>query len=339
MARCGPRGPRERATRASVGFILMNPTPIDVLRARRAGADDDHRVALVVEGGCMRGVISAGAVTALEHLGLAQRFDAVYGVSAGAFDAAYMLAGQAAMGTTIYFEDLPATQFVRARRMLAARPPLALDEGIDEIVARRKPLNVAAVEDARPEFHVRATCLQPDALERPPPRALKTPPALPLRRSRAARRLPLPSGPPVRITGCRLYDGGLLSPLPVELAAADGATHILVLRTRPDGPAIRRHAHVERAMLSWLHRAHPETRSMPVVPGRRYERQLAALPAGITAHGEPQVQVIVPQAPPMSQSEMNPAALRAGAWTGLHSVERVMGEWVDRGVLHAHAWR
>ena len=32
----------------------------------------------------MRGVISAGAVTALEHLGLAQRFDAVYGVSAGA---------------------------------------------------------------------------------------------------------------------------------------------------------------------------------------------------------------------------------------------------------------
>jgi hypothetical protein len=78
---------------------------------------------------------------------------------------------------------------------------------------------------------------------------------------------------------------------------------------------------------------------MPVVPGQRYERQLAALPAGITAHGAAQVQVIVPEAPPMSQSEMNPAALRAGAWTGLTSVERVMRERVDRAVLHAHAWR
>src|SRR4051794_15211539 len=234
MARCGPRGPRERATRASVGFILMNPTPIDVLRARRARADDDHPAAFVVdggrtrgvssagaaprgawvgEGGCRRGVSAAGAVTAVEHLGSAQRVDAVYGVSSGAFDAAYMLAGQAGMGTTIYFEDLPATQFVRARRMLAARPPLALDEVIDEIVARRKPLDVAAVEDARPEFHVLATCLEHRALESPHGPLLE--------RLRAAARVPLLSGPPVRINGCRLYDGGLLSPLPVELAAAD----------------------------------------------------------------------------------------------------------------------
>jgi predicted patatin/cPLA2 family phospholipase len=309
----------------------MKPTAIDVLRARRAGAKDQHRVALVVEGGCMRGVISAGAVTALEHLRLAQRLDAVYGVSAGALDCAYMLAGQAAMGTSIYFDDLPAAHFVRARRILAGRPPIALDVVIDEIVARRKRLDVAAVEGARPEFHVLATCLEHRALERPHGPLLE--------RLRAAARVPLLSGPPVRINGCRLYDGGLLSPLPVELAAADGATHILVLRTRPDGPAVRRHGHVERAMLSWLRRAHPETRSMPVVPGGSYEHQLAALPAGITAHGDAQVQVIVPHAPPMSQSEMNPTALRAGAWTGLTSVERVVGERVDRGVLDAHAWR
>jgi hypothetical protein len=92
-------------------------------------------------------------------------------------------------------------------------------------------------------------------------------------------------------------------------------------------------------MLSWLRRAHPETRSMPVVPGGRYERQLATLPAGVSAHGDTTVQVIVPHAPPMSQSEMNPATLRAGAWTGLVSVEQVVGERVDRGVLRAHAWR
>jgi hypothetical protein len=77
---------------------------------------------------------------------------------------------------------------------------------------------------------------------------------------------------------------------------------------------------------------------MPVVPGGRYERQLAALPAGVSAHGDAHVQVIVPPGPPMSQSEMNPSALRAGAWTGLTGVERVVGERVDRSVLDAHAW-
>jgi predicted patatin/cPLA2 family phospholipase len=277
----------------------------------------------------MRGVISAGAVTALEHLRLAQRFDAVYGVSAGALDCAYMLAGQAAMGTTIYFEDLPAVHFVRGRRMLAGRPAIALDRVIDEIVARRKRLDVDAVEGAGPEFHILATCLEHRALERPHGPLLE--------RLRAAARVPLLSGPPVRINGCRLYDGGLLDPLPVELAAADGATHIVVLRTRPDG-RVRRHGHVERAMLTWLRRAHPETRTMAVVPGGRYERQLAALPAGITAHGDAQVQVIVPDAPPMSQSEMSPRALRAGAWAGLRGVERVANELVDRRILAAHAW-
>jgi hypothetical protein len=36
---------------------------------------------------------------------------------------------------------------------------------------------------------------------------------------------------------------------------------------------------------------------------------------------------------------MDPAVLRAGAWTGLVSVERVVGERVDRSALRAYAWR
>ena len=46
---------------------------------------DPHRVALVIEGGAMRGVVSGGMVTGLEALGLRDAFDAVYGSSAGAF--------------------------------------------------------------------------------------------------------------------------------------------------------------------------------------------------------------------------------------------------------------
>jgi predicted patatin/cPLA2 family phospholipase len=310
----------------------MQPTPFDVLRARRAGtAGDEHRVALVVEGGCMRGVIAAGAVTALDHLDLAQRFDAVYGVSAGALNAAYMLAGQAALGTSIYFEDLPAARFVSRRRMLAGRRPIALDYTIDEIVGYRKRLDVAAVQAAAPEFHVLATCLEHRSLHRPH--------GLLSEQLRAAARVPLLAGPPVHLNGCRLYDGGLLDPLPVDLALQDGATHVVVLRTRPDSPSVMRHRHVESAMLAWLRRAHPETRSMPVMPGDRYKRLLAELPAGVTARGDAVVQVLVPPGPAISQSEMNPATLRIGAWSGLATVEDAVEETVDRARLYAHGWQ
>ena len=52
---------------------------------------DDHSVALVVEGGIMRGVVSAGMLLGLEALGLRNSFDAVYGTSSGAANAAYFL--------------------------------------------------------------------------------------------------------------------------------------------------------------------------------------------------------------------------------------------------------
>jgi hypothetical protein len=46
--------------------------------------NDGFRVALAIEGGGMRGTISAGMALALDELGLASAFDAVYGASAGA---------------------------------------------------------------------------------------------------------------------------------------------------------------------------------------------------------------------------------------------------------------
>ena len=47
---------------------------------------DGHRVALVLEGGGMRGVVSAGMTAALERFGLTPCFDLVVGSSAGAFN-------------------------------------------------------------------------------------------------------------------------------------------------------------------------------------------------------------------------------------------------------------
>jgi predicted acylesterase/phospholipase RssA len=55
--------------------------------SRPGERSDGFRVALAVEGGGMRGTISAGMAFALDELGLVSAFDAVYGASAGAIPA------------------------------------------------------------------------------------------------------------------------------------------------------------------------------------------------------------------------------------------------------------
>jgi len=55
---------------------------------------DTAKLALVVEGGGMRGAVSGGGLQALHDLGLRDVFDCVYGSSAGAINATYFLSGQ-----------------------------------------------------------------------------------------------------------------------------------------------------------------------------------------------------------------------------------------------------
>ncbi len=59
--------------------------------SRPGARDDGLRIALIIEGGGMRGVISAGMALALDELGLVPAFDAVYGASAGAITGAWLL--------------------------------------------------------------------------------------------------------------------------------------------------------------------------------------------------------------------------------------------------------
>ena len=87
----------------------------------------------------MRGVISAGMVSALETLGLTHAFDGIYGSSAGAINAAYFLAGQAAVGTAIYYEDINNRQFIDLRRALTGRPIVDLGFLLDDVARQRKP--------------------------------------------------------------------------------------------------------------------------------------------------------------------------------------------------------
>jgi hypothetical protein len=60
----------------------------------KRSADDNEKIALCIEGGGMRGCVSAGAVAALNFLGLNDAVDVVYGSSAGAMIATYFVSRQ-----------------------------------------------------------------------------------------------------------------------------------------------------------------------------------------------------------------------------------------------------
>ena len=58
----------------------------------------------------------------------------MYGSSAGAINAAYFLAGQARLGTTIYYEDINNAQFIDLLRPLRGRPIVDLGFLLDDVV-------------------------------------------------------------------------------------------------------------------------------------------------------------------------------------------------------------
>src|SRR5688572_19932842 len=88
---------------------------------------DAYRVALVVEGGGMRGVVSAGMTAALERLGFTGCFDLVVGASAGAINGAALIAGVAREGAAAYHGPLASRSFVNPARALRGRPVIDVD--------------------------------------------------------------------------------------------------------------------------------------------------------------------------------------------------------------------
>jgi predicted patatin/cPLA2 family phospholipase len=77
---------------------------------------DKRKIYLVLLGGLMTGVRGAGAVLALEELGLRNSFDRIYSLSAGFPNAAYFLTNNMRSGISLYYEDLCNKDFLNLAR-------------------------------------------------------------------------------------------------------------------------------------------------------------------------------------------------------------------------------
>jgi predicted patatin/cPLA2 family phospholipase len=230
----------------------------DLVRSRqqansvRASRNDPHHLALVVEGGGMRGVVSGGMVAALEARGLVDCFDSIHGSSAGACAGAYFLAGQASLGTRIYYEDINTRSFIDLWRLFGGKPIMNTSFLIDHVMTKVKPLDVLKILSAKGALHIVGTDANSGSVVdyqnfRDTAHFFSV--------LRGSITIPVVAGPPVRVDGIELIDGGMVEQIAIRSAMKSGASHILVLLTRKESDLVRPNRTVQRHLEMALIRA------------------------------------------------------------------------------------
>jgi predicted patatin/cPLA2 family phospholipase len=189
------------------------------------------RTALIVPGGVRRAICNCGALAALNNLGITY-FDSVYAVSAGAINAAYGLANQAALGVTIYLEEVSTLRFFNPFRFWNI---LDLDYLFGEVIHGSRPLDMAALKANPSQLRVLTADITNGQAKWFTANADNITDIL-----KAACTTEVPSSRPMSIDGSLYRDGYLLEPIPILSALEENYTDILVLLNKPltqkDGP-------------------------------------------------------------------------------------------------------
>lgn len=316
--------------RAAVGHPVIQLLRDRLASGSRPGERTDGAVlGLAIEGGGTRGVIGAGMAAALEHLGMTQAFDVMVGSSAGAFNCAYLLAGQGPFGTTIYYDDLP--YGFRRIRLASALTGQTLDMGfvMGDVVTRRKPLDLQAILSSPIALGIVVS----DVEERKPVLARSfSDEADLLGALRATASVPVLCGPPVPYRGRLMTDGGLYQPFPYRSAIDTGATHVLVLTTR-----LSDRLPVPSRLTDWLTavylRDHPALARDVVTRYERYANELKVVQeATLSGDGPPYICNISPGRGVVNRTDINRGRLVGAAVAGWESVYEFLGLPVPRMV-------
>jgi predicted patatin/cPLA2 family phospholipase len=216
---------------------------VALLKERRVagyvpGSDRTRKLALVVEGGGMRGVLSAGSLLAIDLLGYRNCFDAVYATSAGGVNSAYFISGQGMLGITVYFDCIASRRFINFFRVGKI---VNVDFVYDEVVPYHKPLDEAAIRSSPCEFFLSATRADNGKNELIDARRARDSVARILKASSA---MPILYNRTVRLESGDYVDGGATDALPLQQAINASCTDALVLTTK-----VRHHVSVKPTFL------------------------------------------------------------------------------------------
>lgn len=186
---------------------------------------DGGRVALVVEGGAMRGIFAAGVLDVF----LEQRFrpfDLAFGVSVGASNLLSYLAGQHGRARRCFLDQMSRPEFIDPWRVVRGGHWMDLD-WLWDAITREDPLDCEAAAASDVEYALVATCARTGE-----PRYLAPDAERMLEALKGSCALPVLYRGVVRFAGEELVDGGISDPLPVREAYRRGARTIVVVRSR-----------------------------------------------------------------------------------------------------------
>ena len=297
--------------------------------SRRGARADPHRVALVLEGGGMRGVVSIGMAAALERLRLADCFDLVVGSSAGAINGAALLAGEAVRAADAYCGVLASRAFVNPLRVLRGKPVIDVNDVLELVTAVDASRQERLTADGA-VLHCVATDV--DSGEAVDLHGMRTQREI-WDAILASSRMPWAGGPPVELDGHRYLDGGMVSPIPVAEALAAGATHVLALQTRPFGIPRRSASRIgDRLIVRHLRGLNPALATLYTRRIDAYER----LVDDLTRHSADPDGNVLGLRPPagtpcVGQLERRPEILTQAARDAERLVEAALGD--GRGVV------
>ncbi|TDM10479.1 patatin-like phospholipase family protein [Macrococcus lamae] len=188
-----------------------------------------NKLGLVLEGGGMRGIYTAGVLDLFLDKQL--DFDYIIGVSAGANMAASYLSKQRGRNRQVSLDFLGDKRYLSVQNYIKNREMFGMDFIFNEIPSIHVPFNMNDFLLYEGQYVVACTNCETGETEYFEKSHLQKDLLTILRASSS---LPL-MAPIVEYDGKKLLDGGVTDPIPLRKAQADGIKNNVVVLTRPKG--------------------------------------------------------------------------------------------------------
>jgi len=210
-----------------------------------------YNVGLVLEGGGMRGLYTAGALEFFLEKGI--EFGYIIGVSAGACNAVSYISRQKGRNKIVNTKFINDWRFAGLRNFILKGSLFGMDFIFNEIPNRLVPFDYDTFFKSPVNFKITAT----DCETGRPVYFDKNDFDRNMTVLRASSSLPLVS-PMVAYGGCSLLDGGIADPLPIHKAVADGCHNNVVILTRNKGYKKEPVNFLEQLLYKVKYRNYPE---------------------------------------------------------------------------------
>lgn len=200
------------------------------------------KIALVVEGGAMRGIFATGVLDAFMEADF-NPFNMYVGVSAGSTALASYVAGMYQRNYKIFTEYSVGEDFISWKKFFRGGHLVDLD-WLWDITIRDMRLDLEKICAEKHEFFVGLTDANTGkaVFVKPTPDNLEE-------FTKASSALPIMYRNQIVMEGSAFVDGGLAAPIPVEEAYRKGADYIMVIRSRPKSYAME-----SKALNLWMSR-------------------------------------------------------------------------------------